>query len=929
MRRVQVRFAAVVAAVVVSSGIVAVGVSSGGVEAASSPPTAPGTYVSLKPARILDTRSQLGATAPGSRATVTLAVAGHGGVPATGASAVVMNLTVTQPTSSGYLTAWASGAAQPTASNLNFAKGKTVANLAVIPVGVDGKINIYNRAGVSQVIGDVAGYYLAGSPVASAGAFVATNPSRILDTRSKLGASAPGNAATVKLTVAGHGGVPSTGVSAVVMNLTVTKPTGNGYLTAWADGAARPTASNVNFTKGTTVANLAVIPVGANGKIDLFNFSGVSQVIGDVAGYIVAGTPTASGSLKAVAPSRIVDTRRKLGASAPGTNVAITVTVAGHGGVPAGAAAVVLNLTVTKPTAAGYLTAWADGTPQPTASNVNFAKGDTVANLAIVPIGADGKIKIFNYSGVSQVIADVAGYIVAAPAPPSVTNVFIYPDTTTAALSWANPAGSTGTLIRRMTGSVAPATPTSGASVANLGTNVRTFRDTGMNNGVEYSYSFFSHNAKGFYSTPTVARTLALKNSVPDSVQPRTSATVTETALPTAQIDGVAYAQVIVGNKVYVGGNFGKARPATKPLGDPTEVTRTYLLAYDLTTGVLDPNFAPVLNGQVKALAVSPNGKTLYVGGNFLTVNGASHARLAAFNLATAALSPPLIPTFTASATGQVNALVATNTALYAGGIFGNANGLGRSKLAAFTSAGALTTWKPTADLDVNALVFGPGQKTIIVGGKFTTLNSTTVYGLGAVDATTGTTQPWAANQLVRDWGPKAGITNLSTDGNSVLGTGFNFGGANPGHYLEGAFSANAATGAINWIEDCHGDSYGVFPTNGFVYVVSHAHFCANDGGFGSTVPETFQHSMAFSLSATGKLAHNSQGQGGTEYTDYFGVNAPSIIDWAPTFTIGTKTGQNQAAWTVTGNSTYLLEGGEFPTVNGVGQQGLVRFKVP
>jgi hypothetical protein len=109
--------------------------------------------------------------------------------------------------------------------------------------------------------------------------------------------------------------------------------------------------------------------------------------------------------------------------------------------------------------------------------------------------------------------------------------------------------------------------------------------------------------------------------------------------------------------------------------------------------------------------------------------------------------------------------------------------------------------------------------------------------------------------------------------------------------------------------------------------VVSHAHFCANDGGFGSTTPETFHRSMAFSLWATGKLAHNSQ-VNGTEYTDFYGWNAPSIINWAPTFTTGKKTGQDQAAWTVTGNSQYVLEAGEFLDVNGVAQQGLVRFKV-
>ncbi|MCW2524426.1 MAG: hypothetical protein JWO63_2761, partial [Frankiales bacterium] len=279
----RVAASAVAVAVLASAAIAVASVSSGGagaVTSQASPPSAPGSYVSLAPSRILDTRSHLGASAPGNRGTVILAVTGHGGVPATGVAAVVLNLTVTKPTGSGYITAWADGAAQPKASNVNFTKGQTVANLAVVPVGADGKIKIYNFSGVSQVIGDVSGYYLDGNPTAS-GAFVALAPSRILDTRSRLGAAAPGNSGRVVLAVNGHGGVPATGVAAVVMNLTVTKPTGTSYLTAWADGTTQPKASNVNFTKGQTVANLAVIPVGANGKIDIYNFSGVSQVIGD------------------------------------------------------------------------------------------------------------------------------------------------------------------------------------------------------------------------------------------------------------------------------------------------------------------------------------------------------------------------------------------------------------------------------------------------------------------------------------------------------------------------------------------------------------------------------------------------------------------------------------------------------------------------
>ena len=81
--------------------------------------------------------------------------------------------------------------------------------------------------------------------------------------------------------------------------------------------------------------------------------------------------------------------------------------------------------------------------------------------------------------------------------------------------------------------------------------------------------------------------------------------------LATAQIDGVAWTQLVVGNTVYVGGSFTNARPAGAAPGTQT-VDRTYLMSYDLTTGALT-SFAPTLNGEVRALAASPDGATLFV----------------------------------------------------------------------------------------------------------------------------------------------------------------------------------------------------------------------------------------------------------------------------------------------------------------------------
>jgi hypothetical protein len=125
------------------------------------------------------------------------------------------------------------------------------------------------------------------------GAFVSLAPSRLLDTRTGDGGAGPvAGSGTVHLQVAGRSGVPASGVSAVVMNVTVTAPTRTGYLTAYPDGTSRPNASNLNFVQGQTVANLVTVRLGSNGKVALTNVSrGSAQLVADVAGYYLVGTP--------------------------------------------------------------------------------------------------------------------------------------------------------------------------------------------------------------------------------------------------------------------------------------------------------------------------------------------------------------------------------------------------------------------------------------------------------------------------------------------------------------------------------------------------------------------------------------------------------------------------------------------------------------
>ncbi|MDQ0823210.1 hypothetical protein QFZ69_004089 [Arthrobacter sp. V1I7] len=360
--------------------------------------------VPIPPTRFLDTR--LTSQRVGGGRSVSFRVAGVRGMPLD-VSAVVVNLTVTEPTSFGFITAHASGKARPEASNVNYAAGQTTANLAVVPVGNDGRVTLSNTSsGSVQIIADVSAYFRAGAP--SPGAFRPLDPIRFLDTRLSPGRVPGGGSVSFK--VGGTSGIPAD-ASAVVMNLTATEPRSSGFLTAHAAGAHKPNASNVNFAPGQTVPNLVVVPVGRDGKVTVSNTSaGSTQVVADVSGYFLPGDPDRAGAFAAVTPTRFLDTRSSSGRVAAGGSV--TFQVGGRNGIPANPAAVVVNLTVTETTSYGLLTAYASGASRPNTSNVNYARGQTVPNLAVVPAGADGKVRITNSSrGSAHIVADVSGYI--------------------------------------------------------------------------------------------------------------------------------------------------------------------------------------------------------------------------------------------------------------------------------------------------------------------------------------------------------------------------------------------------------------------------------------------------------------------------------------------------------------------------------------
>ncbi|NJP47666.1 N-acetylmuramoyl-L-alanine amidase [Actinacidiphila epipremni] len=377
----------------------------------ADPAPAATTYHPVTPTRLMDTRSGTGVRqgVVGPDGTVALPVTGNAVVPATGVTAVVLNVTATGATTSSYVSVYPDGTARTSASNLNFVKGQTIPNLVVVPV-VNGKVDFYNHAGDVHLVADITGYYTADT---SGSTFKPLTPKRLMDTRNGTGgvpAAPVGPGAALPLQVTGGStGVPATGVTAVVLNVTAVAPTTTSFVSVYPDGTARTSASNLNFVKGQVIPNLVVVPV-VDGKVDFWNAYGSVHLVADISGYYTSdGTGAAYSN---AGPRRLMDTRSGTGVPAakvgPGGSVALQVT--GRNGIPAtGVTAVVLNVTAVAPSTTSFVSVYPDGTPRSSASNLNFTAGVTIPNLVVVPV-VNGKVDFWNAYGTVDLIADVTGY---------------------------------------------------------------------------------------------------------------------------------------------------------------------------------------------------------------------------------------------------------------------------------------------------------------------------------------------------------------------------------------------------------------------------------------------------------------------------------------------------------------------------------------
>ncbi|MEO8697453.1 MAG: hypothetical protein ABI658_28385, partial [Acidimicrobiales bacterium] len=315
------------------------------------------------------------------------------------ATSVVLNVTVDGPEANGFLTVFPCGSPIPLASNANFVEGQTVPNSVTAAVGANGKVCIYTTA-MTNIIVDLNGAY---SPTEGGGKLFDLTPARLLDTRGEGMKLEAGHIRAVR--VAGEGGVPAD-ATAVVLNITVDNPDTRGFVTVFPCGFALPDASNLNFLTGQTIANSTTVGVDNAGMV-CFYTSATTHLIVDVnAAYSPAfGT----GELTWMEPTRLLDSRRS-GAKVIGGSI-VELVVAGVAGVPMGATAVALNVTVDSPDAGGYLTVFPCGVAMPNASNLNFVAAQTVPNAVLAAVGVGGKVCFFVTANAHLIVDVNAAYV--------------------------------------------------------------------------------------------------------------------------------------------------------------------------------------------------------------------------------------------------------------------------------------------------------------------------------------------------------------------------------------------------------------------------------------------------------------------------------------------------------------------------------------
>lgn len=330
------------------------------------------------------------------------------------ATAVSLNVTVVNPSGDGFITVWPCSVARPNASNLNYVAGQVVPNGVLAPIGSGGKVCFFASRETDLVV-DIAGWF-------TGDVFVGTTPKRLADSRDGTGTSivsriSPSNPLKVKITditvetAAGVSTQVPSNIAAAALNVTAVNPASAGFLTVFPCDVNQPEASNLNYLTGDIVPNGVIAPVSGSGEVCIFT-SAETDIIVDLAGWFTTG-------FTGTTPKRLVDTRNGTGGQTAvvrqGQVLEIPIrgeTLAVNSSdqvVPSEATAAALNVTVVSPDGSGFVTVFPCGVAQPNASNLNYIRGDIVANNVTAPIGENGRVCLTSLVE-TNVVVDISGW---------------------------------------------------------------------------------------------------------------------------------------------------------------------------------------------------------------------------------------------------------------------------------------------------------------------------------------------------------------------------------------------------------------------------------------------------------------------------------------------------------------------------------------
>ena len=345
------------------------------------------------------------------------------------------------------------------------------------------------------------------------------------------------------------------------------------------------------------------------------------------------------------------------------------------------------------------------------------------------------------------------------------------------------------------------------------------------------------------------------------------------------QTDGKVNAIAVANGKIYIGGSFTHVIPP----GGGSAVVRNHLAALDLHTGALKP-WNPGANDIVNAIAVKPNGKTIYVGGHFTKAHGATRLHVAAINATSSALRP-----WKANANGKVDVIKATKSRVYFGGTFTTLKGKTRNRLGAVSAASSasLINWTPHASSEVYSLQLSATGKRIYVGGAFDHMNGKLANHLSAIKTASG------AIAKKFHFHPSYPVFSLALAGKTLY-----VGGAGNGGHVD---AVRFKTSSRRWKAVTDGDVRAITLRQGVVYVGGHFNnYCVGGTGTGNPLTCT---------NPTGRRKFLALNQ-----------STGNLTTWNP---IGNSV---QGAFAIRGTKSSVLGGGSFTTIHGTPQRGFVRW---